>query len=132
MARRPGSSMLDRYVPCSCWQRQKVVRAFGHNIAKSPPVSEMREVQFAPATEGEVWPNIRSGKYWRPGSQFYGKTKRDHVPGSRANRPRNTLKNAKIQNESLIFKDESYAILEDEHRANTKEELKKDPEVLMT
>jgi hypothetical protein len=25
--------------------------------------------------ENEVWVNTRSGKYWKPGSHFYGKTK---------------------------------------------------------
>jgi hypothetical protein len=37
----------------------------------------MREVKFAPetATEGEVWVNTRSRKYWKPESRYYGKTK---------------------------------------------------------
>ena len=25
---------------------------------------------------GKVWVNIKSGKYWKPGSRYYGKTKR--------------------------------------------------------
>jgi hypothetical protein len=29
----------------------------------------------AAAGQGEVWVNTRSGKYWKPGSQYYGKTK---------------------------------------------------------
>ena len=28
-----------------------------------------------PAAAGQVWVNTRSGKYWKPGSQYYGKTK---------------------------------------------------------
>jgi hypothetical protein len=28
-----------------------------------------------PAAPGQVWVNTKSGKYWRPGSRFYGKTK---------------------------------------------------------
>jgi len=28
-----------------------------------------------PAAPGQVWVNTRSGKYWRPGSRYYGKTK---------------------------------------------------------
>jgi hypothetical protein len=27
------------------------------------------------ATENEVWVNTKSGKYWKPGSRYYGKTK---------------------------------------------------------
>ena len=40
--------------------------------------SDIREPQFAPETaaESEVWVNTRSGKYWLPGSQYYGKRKR--------------------------------------------------------
>jgi hypothetical protein len=53
------------------------IKAYQKYIAKSPPSSEMHEPQFAPetATEGEVWVNTRSGKYWKPGSRYYGKTK---------------------------------------------------------
>lgn len=29
----------------------------------------------APAAPGQVWVNTKSGKYWKPGSQYYGKTK---------------------------------------------------------
>jgi hypothetical protein len=35
----------------------------------SPRVSEVAE------TSGQVWLNTRSGKYWKPGSRYYGKTK---------------------------------------------------------
>jgi hypothetical protein len=28
-----------------------------------------------PAAPGQVWVNTRSGKYWRPGSRYYGRTK---------------------------------------------------------
>jgi hypothetical protein len=28
-----------------------------------------------PAARDKVWVNTRSGKYWRPGSEHYGKTK---------------------------------------------------------
>jgi hypothetical protein len=34
------------------------------------------QTKTAPATTAnEVWVNTRSGKYWKPGSRFYGKTK---------------------------------------------------------
>jgi hypothetical protein len=36
----------------------------------SRPVSELAE------TSGQVWVNTRSGKYWKPGSRYYGKTTR--------------------------------------------------------
>jgi hypothetical protein len=47
------------------------------SAAKSPPAPRVRETQPQPATStaSEVWVNTRSGKYWRPGSRFYGKTK---------------------------------------------------------
>jgi hypothetical protein len=37
----------------------------------------VRETKPAPATSAvsEVWVNTRSGKYWKPGSRFYGETK---------------------------------------------------------
>jgi hypothetical protein len=46
-------------------------------ISKSPPAPRARETKPAPATSmaSEVWVNTRSGKYWKPGSRFYGKTK---------------------------------------------------------
>jgi hypothetical protein len=53
------------------------IKAYQKYVAKSPPASDMHEVQFAPetATEGEVWVNTRSRKYFKPGSRYYGKTK---------------------------------------------------------
>jgi hypothetical protein len=30
----------------------------------------------ASASSGQVWVNTGSGKYWKPGSRFYGKTKK--------------------------------------------------------
>lgn len=44
----------------------------------SPPIAIAREPLLQPnASENEVWANTRSGKYWKPGSQFFGKTKQD-------------------------------------------------------
>ena len=31
--------------------------------------------ETAPTAHGQVWVNIRSGKYWKTGSRYYGKTK---------------------------------------------------------
>lgn len=53
------------------------IKAYQKYIAKSPPASEVREPQFAAESdmEYEVWVNTRSGKYFKPDSRYYGKTK---------------------------------------------------------
>ena len=53
------------------------IEAYQRYIGKSPPAPRVRETKPAPATStaNEVWVNTRSGKYWKPGSRFYGKTK---------------------------------------------------------
>ena len=53
------------------------IEAYQKYIGKSPPTPKVRETKPAPATStaSEVWVNTRSGKYWKPGSRFYGKTK---------------------------------------------------------
>ena len=53
------------------------IKAYRKYVAKSPPLSEVRGLPFAPETitEEEVWVNTRSGKYFKPGSRYYGKTK---------------------------------------------------------
>ena len=53
------------------------IKAYQKYIAESPPASEVREPKFAvkSATGGEVWVNTRSGKYFKEGSRYYGKTK---------------------------------------------------------
>jgi hypothetical protein len=53
------------------------IKAYQKYIAESPPASEVREPKFAAksATGGEVWVNTRSGKYFKEGSRYYGKTK---------------------------------------------------------
>ena len=43
---------------------------------KTPPMPVVHKTETAlPTTANEVWVNTRSGKYWKPGSRFYGKTK---------------------------------------------------------
>ena len=49
--------------------------AYQTYMAASPAVAAPREPLLPTANENEVWVNTRSGKYWKPGSQFYGKTK---------------------------------------------------------
>ena len=53
------------------------IEAYQKYIGKSPPAPIVRETKPASATSTatEVWVNTRSGKYWKPGSRFYGKTK---------------------------------------------------------
>jgi hypothetical protein len=53
------------------------IEAYKKYIGKSPPTARVRETRLAPATTtaNEVWVNTRSGKYWKPGSRYYGKTK---------------------------------------------------------
>ncbi len=53
------------------------IKAYQHYVAKSPPSLEVRQPQSSAETaiENEVWVNTRSGRYWRPGSRYYGKTR---------------------------------------------------------
>jgi hypothetical protein len=46
-------------------------------VGKTHPAHVVRETKAAPATSNasEVWVNTRSGKYWKPGSRYFGKTK---------------------------------------------------------
>jgi hypothetical protein len=43
------------------------------NPPNSEPESRISEVAVSP---GQVWVNTKSGKYWKPGARYYGKTKR--------------------------------------------------------
>jgi hypothetical protein len=52
------------------------IEAYKRYVRTSPPAPIVRETNTATATTAnEVWVNTRSGKYWKPGSRFYGKTK---------------------------------------------------------
>ena len=53
------------------------IEAYKKYVAKNPSTPISRETKSGPATPAanEVWVNTRSGKYWRLGSRFYGKTK---------------------------------------------------------
>ena len=53
------------------------IQTYQKYIAKSPPGAEARRRQSAHETtrESEVWVNTRSGKYFRPGSSYYGNTR---------------------------------------------------------
>jgi hypothetical protein len=53
------------------------IEAYQKYVGKSPPAPIVGEKSPAPAgsTANEVWVNTRSGKYWKTGSRYYGKTK---------------------------------------------------------
>ena len=53
------------------------IEAYRKYVGKSPTTPVVRETKTAPvtSTDNEVWVNTRSGKYWKPGSRFYGKTR---------------------------------------------------------
>ena len=53
------------------------IEAYQKYVGKSPPTPIVRETKPVSATSTAtlVWVNTRSGKYWKPGSRFYGKTK---------------------------------------------------------
>ena len=53
------------------------IAAYQKYVAKTPPAPIVREARTQPTdlTDNEVWVNTHSGKYWKPGSRFYGKTK---------------------------------------------------------
>jgi hypothetical protein len=52
------------------------IEAYKKYVRASPPASTVQETAAAAATTArDVWVNTRSGKNWKPGSRFYGKTK---------------------------------------------------------
>ncbi len=55
------------------------IKAYQKYVAETPPASQVRAlpVSAETASADEVWVNTRSGKYWRPGSRFYGRTRGD-------------------------------------------------------
>jgi hypothetical protein len=54
------------------------IEAYKLYVSPNPPVSRMATPVAAatPLNPDQVWVNINSGKYWKPGSRYYGKTKR--------------------------------------------------------
>jgi hypothetical protein len=52
------------------------IEAYKKYVRANPPALTVQETMAAAATTAnDVWVNTRSGKYWKPGSRFYGKTK---------------------------------------------------------
>ena len=54
------------------------IEAYKLYVGPNPPVSRVASPAAAetPLSSDQVWVNTNSGKYWRPGSLYYGKTKR--------------------------------------------------------
>ena len=52
------------------------IEAYKKYVRKIPSTPVVRQTKTSPetSTASEVWVNTRSGKYWKPGSRFYGKT----------------------------------------------------------
>jgi hypothetical protein len=50
------------------------IEAYKKYVSPNPPGTEppSRRATGLGATSGKVWVNTRSGKYWKPGSRYYG------------------------------------------------------------
>ena len=53
------------------------IGAYKFYVSPNPPVSRVASANAAetPLNSDQVWVNTKSGKYWKPGSRYYGKTK---------------------------------------------------------
>ena len=53
------------------------IGAYRFYVSPNPPVSRVASPTAAttPLNSDQVWVNTKSGKYWKPGSRYYGKTK---------------------------------------------------------
>jgi len=63
------------------------IGAYKFYVSPNPPVSRVASsaAAAAPLNSDQVWVNIRSGKYWKPGSRYYGKTKKgEYLPEEEA------------------------------------------------
>jgi hypothetical protein len=54
------------------------IEAYQKYVSPNPPISRLASPAAAesPLNSDQVWVNTKSGKYWKPGSRYYGKTKR--------------------------------------------------------
>jgi hypothetical protein len=54
------------------------IEAYKLYVSPNPPVSRhaLPAAAESQLNSDQVWVNTNSGKYWKPGSRFYGKTKR--------------------------------------------------------
>ena len=53
------------------------IGAYKFYVSLSPPISRVASPVAAetPLNGDQVWVNIKSGRFWKPGSRYYGKTK---------------------------------------------------------
>jgi hypothetical protein len=53
------------------------IEAYKKYVSLNPPISGLDSPAAAetPLNGDQVWVNTKSGKYWKPGSRYYGKTK---------------------------------------------------------
>ena len=53
------------------------IEAYKMYVSPNPPISRVTSptASESPLNADEVWVNTKSGKYWKPGSRYYGKTK---------------------------------------------------------
>jgi hypothetical protein len=53
------------------------IEAYKFYVSMNPPISQLASPNASvPMSPDDVWVNTKSGKYWKPGSLYYGKTKR--------------------------------------------------------
>ncbi len=58
--------------------------AYEKYVSPNPPNTEPEpRVSETATTPGQVWVNTKSGKYWKPGSRYYGKTKQGEYMGEK-------------------------------------------------
>jgi hypothetical protein len=53
------------------------IEAYKLYVSPNPPISRTASpgASESPLNSGQVWVNTKSGKYWKPGSRYFGKTK---------------------------------------------------------
>ena len=53
------------------------IEAYKTYVSSNAPVSRLAapSASESPLNGDQVWVNTKSGKYWKPGSRYYGKTK---------------------------------------------------------
>lgn len=63
------------------------IGAYKLYVSPNPPISRVASPSpsDSPANTDDVWVNTKSGKYWKPGSRYYGKTRQgEYLPEKEA------------------------------------------------
>jgi hypothetical protein len=63
------------------------IEAYKSYVSPNPPTSRLASPSAveSPQSSDQVWVNTKSGKYWKPGSRYYGKTKQgEYMAGKEA------------------------------------------------